>query len=89
MFKQTIRFERAQDALVFDRHMVEFLRACKTGQDEDDACLFTTRLQDDHAHIRVVQTDSAHMLGRLLNYLSVRNFPPATRAEPLRGALSN
>jgi len=89
MFKQTIRFERAQDALVFDSHMVEFLRSCESGTDNDDACLFTTHLQDDRAHIRVVQTDSAQMLGRLLNYLSMRNFPPATRAEPLRGALTN
>jgi hypothetical protein len=89
MFKQTIRFERAQDALVFDNHMLEFLRTCERGGEEDDACVFTTRLQDEDAHIRVVQTDSAQMLGRLLNYLTVRNFPPATRAEPLRGALSN
>lgn len=89
MFKQTIRFDRVQDALVFDRHMTDFLRDCETGCGDDEACVFTTRLQDAGAHIRVVQTDSARMLGRLLNYLSVRNFPPATRAEPLRGVMSN
>ena len=89
MLKQSIRFERAQDAQVFDRHMVEFLRSCEYAAAEDDACVFTTRLQHEDAHIRVVQTDSAKMLGRLLNYLSVRNFPPATHAEPLRGAMSN
>ena len=89
MFKQTIRFERAQDAFVFDQYMIDFLRACDETEDEDDACVFTTSLQDAEAYIRVVQTDSAQMLGRLLTYLSVRNFPPATRAEPAKGMLNN
>ena len=63
MFKQTIRFERAQDAFVFDQYMIDFLRACDETEDEDDACVFTTSLQDAEAYIRVVQTDSAQMLG--------------------------
>lgn len=83
MFKQTIRFERAQDAFVFDQHMIDFLRIWD--QDEhagdDDACVFTSSLKDEDAYIRVVQTDSADLLGRLLNFLSTRDFPPTTRTE--------
>jgi hypothetical protein len=79
MFKQTIRFERAQDAYVFDRHMTDFLRLCdkETAQGDDEACVFTTRLEDGGAYIRVVQTDNADLLGRFLAYLSVHDFPPA------------
>lgn len=81
MFKQTIRFERAQDAHVFDRHMIEFLRLCD--QDEfdcdRDACVFTTSFQDEDIHIRVVQTDSADLLGSFLTYLSAHNFPPTVQ----------
>jgi hypothetical protein len=81
MFKQTIRFERAQDAYVFDQHMTDFLRLCDSEDAESDAeaCVFTTSLQDEQAHIRVVQTDSADLLGRFLAYLSVHNFPPNTQ----------
>ncbi|WP_300540789.1 hypothetical protein [Maricaulis sp.] len=83
MFRQTIRFERAQDAFVFDRHIAEFLRSCGAAGDSAgaDACLFTSSLQDDEAHIRVVQTDSADLLGRLLIYLTRRDFPPTTQGR--------
>lgn len=89
MFKQTIRFERAQDAYIFDQHMADFLRACDETNGAGEACLFTTSLQDAEAYIRVVQTDSADMLGQLLGFLSRRNFPPATRPEPPHGSLTN
>lgn len=88
MFKQTIRFERAQDAYIFDRHMADFLRVCDEGE-ADDACVFTTRLRDEEAHIRVVQTDSAELLGRFLTFLSVRNFPPATQTSREAGMVNN
>ncbi|MHA6288867.1 hypothetical protein [Maricaulis sp. CAU 1757] len=91
MFKQTIRFEKAQDAFVFDQYMVDFLRSCdeasSVGQGEA-ACVFTTHLQEPDAFIRVVQTDSADMLGRLLCFLSERNFPPATGPGPGLGYVS-
>ncbi|MEA1943235.1 MAG: hypothetical protein U9P68_13400 [Pseudomonadota bacterium] len=81
MFKQTIRFERAQDAYIFDQHMTDFLRQCDKDEDTADAeaCVFTTSLRDEGAHIRVVQTDSADLLGRFLTYLSMHNFPPTTQ----------
>jgi hypothetical protein len=88
MFKQTIRFESAQDAFVFDQHMMDFLRLCDEDSDVDpDACVFTTRLQEEHTHVRVVQTDSADLLGRFLSFLSVRGFPPGQRTEDHRFAL--
>lgn len=79
MFKQTIRFERAQDAHVFDQYLVDFLRACEEDDLDNQACVFTTSLQESESYIRVVQTDSASMLGQFLHFLTVRNFPPATR----------
>ncbi|WP_339743585.1 hypothetical protein [uncultured Maricaulis sp.] len=79
MFKQTIRFEKAHDAHVFDQYLVDFLRACEENDDDNQACVFTTSLQESESYIRVVQTDSASMLGRFLNFLTMRNFPPATR----------
>tara|TARA_R110000868_G_scaffold144412_1_gene363599 strand:- start:44043 stop:44312 length:270 start_codon:yes stop_codon:yes gene_type:complete len=79
MFKQTIRFEKAHDAHVFDQYLVDFLRSCEASDADNQACVFTTSLQESEAHIRVVQTDSANMLGQFLNFLSIRNFPPATR----------
>ena len=90
MFKQTIRFERAQDAFVFDQHMLDFLRVWDQDDhsNDNDACVFTTSLQDEDAYIRVVQTDSADLLGSLLNFLSMRDFPPTTPVEPQRGVLS-
>mgnify|MGYP007002577647 CR=1 FL=1 len=53
MFKQTIRFERAQDAFVFDQHMLDFLRVWDQDDhsNDNDACVFTTSLQDEDAHI--------------------------------------
>tara|TARA_R110002073_G_scaffold43462_2_gene120981 strand:+ start:7342 stop:7611 length:270 start_codon:yes stop_codon:yes gene_type:complete len=78
MFKQTIRFEKAQDAHVFDQYLVDFLRSCEEGDADNQACVFTTSLQESESHIRVVQTDSASMLGQFLNFLTIRNFPPAT-----------
>ncbi|WP_417493098.1 hypothetical protein [Maricaulis sp.] len=80
MFKQTIRFEKAQDALVFDQYLVDFLRTCEEDGTDNQACVFTTSLQESESYIRVVQTDSASMLGQFLNFLTIRNFPPATRA---------
>jgi hypothetical protein len=82
MFKQTIRFEKAQDAHVFDQYLVDFLRACEESEVDSQACVFTTSLQESESYIRVVQTDSASMLGRFLNFLTIRNFPPATRVAP-------
>jgi hypothetical protein len=79
MFKQTIRFEKAQDAHVFDQYLIDFLRACEESDVDNQACVFTTSLQESESYIRVVQTDSASMLGQFLNFLTIRNFPPATR----------
>ncbi|WP_138512378.1 hypothetical protein [Maricaulis alexandrii] len=78
MFKQTIRFERAQDAIDFDQHVIDFLRMCDQGAEDaaNDACLFTVSLREDFTHVRVVQTDSAHLLDRLLAFLTLRDFPP-------------
>ncbi|WP_339740031.1 hypothetical protein [uncultured Maricaulis sp.] len=78
MFKQTIRFEKAQDAHVFDQYLVDFLRSCEESDAHNQACVFTTSLQESESYIRVVQTDSASMLGQFLNFLTLRNFPPAT-----------
>ncbi|WP_417476886.1 hypothetical protein [Maricaulis sp.] len=78
MFKQTIRFDRAQDAHVFDQYLVDFLRSCEESGLDNQACVFTTSLQESESYIRVVQTDSASMLGQFLNFLTIRNFPPAT-----------
>ncbi len=79
MFKQTIRFEKAQDAHVFDQYLIDFLRACEENDLDNQACVFTTSLQESESYVRVVQTDSASMLGQFLNFLTIRNFPPSTR----------
>ncbi len=82
MFKQTIRFDRAQDAHVFDQYLVDFLRSCEENDADNQACVFTTSLYESELYIRVVQTDSASMLGQFLNFLTIRNFPPATCIAP-------
>ncbi len=80
MFKQTIRFEREQDAHIFDLHLLDFLRECDQIEEGDAGCLFTTREVQRDTHIRVVQTDRPEILGRLLSFLSLRNFPPAAQS---------
>ena len=90
MFKQTIRFERAQDAIDFDQHMIDFLRMCDQGTEDaaNDACLFTVSLREDYTHVRVVQTDSAQLLDRLLTFLTLRDFPPPVDFVPAPRAVS-
>jgi Tfp pilus assembly ATPase PilU len=94
MFKQTMRFERHLDAETFDQHLVDFLRYCEGDIDIADACLFSSAEQEADIHIRVVQTDNSQMLGRLLDFLVGRKFPPPipspVRAKPagLTGAMS-
>jgi hypothetical protein len=74
-----MRFDRASDAAVFDQHLVDFLKYCEGREEIAGACLFSYSQMDAHIHIRVVQTDNPRMLGRLLNFLNVRNFPEAIR----------
>ncbi|WP_203293830.1 hypothetical protein [Maricaulis parjimensis] len=88
MFKQTIRFENEQEALVFDQHMIDFLRLCDEGTiSEPKACVFTAHLQEEQTFIRIVQTDSAELLGSFLSFLTLRGFPPMPRNEPQYFAL--
>ena len=81
VFKQTIRFEDAKSAHEFDQHIGAFLRSIDSDNATAAACLFTASRQDGDAYVRIVQTDCADLLGRLLNYLSARDFPPATQVE--------
>lgn len=78
MFKQVIRFEDAQSAHEFDQHLATFLRSLDDGEGEEDACVFTASQLDGGAQIRIIQTDCATVLGRLLKYLSAHDFPPST-----------
>jgi hypothetical protein len=77
MFKQTMRFDRGSDAEVFDQHLVDFLRYCEGRNEIGGACLFSCSQQEADIHIRVVQTDNPRMLGRLINFLNVRNYQSA------------
>ncbi len=86
VFKQTIRFEDAKAAHEFDQHVGAFLRSIDGESASDAACLFTASRVDGGAYVRVVQTDCADLLGRLLTYLSARDFPPATQVERQAGA---
>ncbi|WP_143743083.1 hypothetical protein [Maricaulis sp. W15] len=89
MFKQTIRFDDVRSAHEFDQHLAAFLRAFDAEEGHDDACVFATGGVDGDAYVRVVQTDSALVLGRLLNYLSARDFPPATSVRAHYAELAN
>jgi len=89
MFKQTIRFGDAQSAFEFDRHLAAFLRTFDAKENRDEACVFSVGRVDGDVHVRVVRTDSATVLGSLLNYLSARNFPPATVGDRRREALTH
>ena len=73
MFVQTMRFSQAQEAEAFDQHIVDFLKHCEQRAGQDDACLFASSEHDAGQHIRVLKTDSVRMLGRLKNFLRVRN----------------
>jgi hypothetical protein len=73
MFMQTMRFAREQDAEAFDQHIVDFLNHCEQRDGLDDACLFASSERDAGHHIRILKTDSARMLGRLKNFLKVRD----------------
>ena len=72
MFMQTMRFNQAQDAEAVDQHIVDFLKHCEQRNGLDDACLFASSERDAGQHIRILKTDSARMLGRLKNFLRVR-----------------
>ena len=58
---------------------IDFLRECDQIEEGDAGCLFTTREVQQDTYIRVVQTDRPEILGRLLSFLSLRNFPPAAQ----------
>ena len=88
MFKQTMRFESVESAYEFDRHFAAFLRDLDAAAGQD-ACVFTASRREGDAHVRVVKTDSATVLGRLLSYLSARDFPPATAPDQHRMAVTN
>jgi len=75
MFEQTIKFDRKSDADLFDQHILDFLKHCEDQNQQEDACLFSTRENEQGHHVRVVKTDSPRMLGRLLNFLTVKDFP--------------
>jgi hypothetical protein len=81
VFKQTIRFGDARAAYEFDEHLAAFLRSIDAEKAADIPCVFTSSSLEGSAHLRVVQTDCADFLGRLLAYLSDHNFPPATPAQ--------
>lgn len=89
MFKQVIRFENAQSAHEFDQHLATFLRSLDDGELEEEACVFTASQVDGAAQIRIIKTDCATVLGRLLNYLSARDFPPATLPDQRRVELTH
>lgn len=75
MFMQTMRFSQARDAEVFDQHIVDFLNHCEQRDGLGDACLFASSERDAGHHVRILKTDSARMLGRLKNFLRVRDVP--------------
>ncbi|BDX00651.1 hypothetical protein [Maricaulis maris] len=81
MFKQTIRFDDVRAAHEFDEHLAAFLRSMDAEKTAETPCVFTSSSLEGNAHLRVVQTDCADFLGRLLAYLAARDFPPATPAH--------
>lgn len=74
MLRETIRFSEVSDAVSFDALLVKFLRYCESKTENGNACLFWACATEGGAHIRIIKSDDARMLGRLLNYLSVHNF---------------
>ena len=88
VFKQTIKFDDVRAAYEFDEHLAAFLRSIDAEKTADIPCVFTSSSLEGSTHLRVVQTDCADFLGRLLAYLSAQNFPPATLAHKI-SALAN
>ena len=82
MVRETIRFKNRADAVLFDQHLLRFLSYCDSRSDIEESCLFSTSEQDEHHHIRVLQSDDTRMLGKLLNYLKISDFPIPDSAIP-------
>jgi hypothetical protein len=81
MVRETIKFKRRSDALLFDQHLLRFLSYCESKSEAENSCLFSTCEQDERHHIRILQSDDTRMLGKLLNYLKISNFPISTTAS--------
>jgi len=89
MFKHTISFDRKNDAELFDQHILDFLKYCEEQNQKEEACLFSTSQQEQGRYIRVVKTDSARMLGRLSNFLTVKNVSPSFLFAPNEGGVGS
>ena len=74
MFEKILKFDQKKDADLFDQHILDFLKNCEVENKRDEACLFSTRALEHGFHVRVVKTDNPRMLGKLLNFMTLKNF---------------